>query len=274
MLIATNIYISFFLLLTAGKIARLNLSRVRLCLGALAGGVSACTILLPPMSMLLSTVLKVAVALVLSLIAYGFGSIRRFIRATLMLIVATFAFGGMMLALSLVVSPSKMQMNNGAVYLDVSPVFLVVMTLVCYAAISTASRIASKRSGAQEGDMLTIFLGARSITCRVLLDSGNTLAEPFSSLPVVVVRREVIAKLLAPEEYEKFLSAQPTSIPMRLIPYESIGGQGLLPAFKADRIELERMGSAVDCACAYIAAAPKAGISGQFDAIASTDIII
>ena len=51
------------------------------------------------------------------------------------------------------------------------------------------------------------------------LDSGNKLTEPFSNYPVIIVDQDKI----------RFDTE-------RLIPYNTVGGEGVLNAFKPDKI--------------------------------------
>ena len=82
---------------------------------------------------------------------------------------------------------------------------------------------------------LRLFYGDNTVSVRCLYDSGNHLTEPFSNRPVLVVERAVAARLLpvpaSPEELPP-----PDRAGWRLVPFDSLGGQGLLPAFVPDRV--------------------------------------
>jgi len=88
---------------------------------------------------------------------------------------------------------------------------------------------------------VTIRMDGKTLTIPALLDSGNTLRHPVNNWPVVVVQRDVAARLFA----GNLLSwlDDPLSLPppdwetqIGLIPYKSVGGQGFLAAVRPDQV--------------------------------------
>jgi stage II sporulation protein GA (sporulation sigma-E factor processing peptidase) len=263
-LVSTNIYISYFLLLGVCKITKIKPNRLRLCLGALLGGLSACTILLRPLPMVLGIILKLIYAFVITLASFHLTSIVSYIKTTGVFFAVTFVFGGMMFALETLAGVSNVSTNNFSVYLDISPVFLIFSTVVCYAALSIYSRFTERKTPGTESYEITVALSGKEVCLTGMLDTGNSLAEPFSGLPVIVVMKEKLKEFTLPAQS------------LRVIPFESVGGDGLLMGFKPDSIKLCRRGEnkSRDISEAYIGIYSGKLLSGGVDAIINPDILI
>ena len=71
------------------------------------------------------------------------------------------------------------------------------------------------------------------------IDTGNTLCEPFSQCPVMVVNEDAV-KNIAEEEFSKLLDINTTENTIkhkyRVVPFTSVGGSGLLPAFSPSEV--------------------------------------
>ncbi len=93
---------------------------------------------------------------------------------------------------------------------------------------------------------LTIWLKGRKVTLTTLRDTGNTLCDPVTGLPVTVCRKEavlplfdretrnILCRFTDPGEALRRLGGPPFC----LVPYRAVGGGGLLLAFYPDGSEL------------------------------------
>lgn len=101
---------------------------------------------------------------------------------------------------------------------------------------------------------VTIVYREKEINVRALIDTGNSLVEPFTNKPVFVVEFEEIKEILPIKLNEMFLKEKigndllfledvlmdlKDDIPLRLIPFRSIGNSsGLLLGFKPDYLRI------------------------------------
>ena len=263
-LMALNFFINFFLLLSAGRIMRLPVSRTRVCLGAAFGAICSLALFLPPMPFAAGSAMKLVISSAMVLISFRLRSVRAFLRCLLVTCAVTFGFGGAMLALWLTVAPRGMYYRNGTVYFNLSPGFVIAVTVACYSIITLSGKIVRRLElrGGECGAVIRCGGAARSL--RLLCDSGNLLTEPFSGLPVIVVRKNALGRTL-PQGFPTGCSH------LRIIPYSAVGGEGLLCAFRPESVEvrLGRRRQAVEC---YIAVSDNLEDS-EYDGIINPRIL-
>ena len=295
-LFALNLFVNYFLLLAAGLILRRPFKRWRLLVSALLGALFALTVLLPDGPAVLTALSKLLMFAVLVLTAFGFVSPLSMIKAFGAFLAVNVAFGGIMFALYYFVAPAGMLYYNGTVYFNISPLILIGMTILCYAIVRLLGRIL-KHEGLETG-LYTVILEADGITaqCTALLDTGNSLTDVLSGMPVMVVEYGAVEPLLPQKLRPVFRDASTrpelaASIDdpawakrFRLIPFDSLGAGGMLPAFKPDSIQLRRQGAAgkqknansVDLAVqggVLVAVTSRRLSAGEYCALLSTQMI-
>ena len=104
-------------------------------------------------------------------------------------------------------------------------------------------------------------------------DTGNTLCEPFSNIPVIVVNESAV-KETAEEEFKKLMYMKEPECMLkgkyRLIPFHSVGGSGLLPAFIPDEVYINNV---YCCKRVYIAVCRNTILEGEIKAMVNPEII-
>ncbi len=115
---------------------------------------------------------------------------------------------------------------------------------------------------------VTITCGERTVSLTALVDTGNTLRDPISGCPVLVVDETVAGKLCAlshnqlAHPIETMASGKHQGL--RLIPYSAVGQSGgLLLGTRADRVQVE--GREAEYIVAF---APQNFGHGQYRALA------
>lgn len=93
------------------------------------------------------------------------------------------------------------------------------------AALLVLSRRKEREPGSPTA-LLTVRAGGRRVSLPAVVDTGNVLVEPVSNLPVIVVERRALQGLEA--------GRRP-----RPVPFTSVGGSGILPAFAADAVRVD-----------------------------------
>lgn len=89
---------------------------------------------------------------------------------------------------------------------------------------------------------VTIRHGDRAVDLMALLDTGNTLRDPLTGEPVLVVDASAAERLLGLEQdalKDPVALVRRGDVPgMRLIPCRTVGSGGFLPAMRCDRVEI------------------------------------
>lgn len=227
-LLALNWWVDFLLLLGVRRATGGEGSSWRLVVGALVGAASCFVLFLPPLPTWLSLAVRLAAAALMVTVAFRSRSWRHWVRRVLLLFAFSAALAGLCGALCFFVAPQDFYVFNGVVYYAVPPLLLVGLTVLCYGILWLCEYWSRRRAPKERLLCLRLSHNGREVDFPCLYDSGNHLVEPFSGRPVVVVERSIAETLLAvPRSVETF----PAESGWRLIPYATLGGSGLLPAF-------------------------------------------
>lgn len=230
-----SLIIDYLLCLVTGRFCALTLRRRRYVLAALFGAVYSVCVFLPRMSFLALPVMELACAFFMGLIAFGCEA--RLLRCVGVFLAVSATFGGAVWTLTL---------HGEGLVLD--PVLLVLLFFLCYGFLSLVSRMKNHKA-AQGLCTVELRLNGRAVRFPGLRDTGNCLCDPYSGAPVLIAAPGALAALFG--EYSALLeldgvelvsaleSLPACPVRLRLISYSSIGGGGLLPVFRPDKVKLD-----------------------------------
>ena len=228
-LFALNLLADYLLLLYAGRLCSLVLRRRRYLLAALLGAVYAAALYLPGLGFLRLPGWKLLAGAGMGWIAYG--RERTPLRCIAVFFAVSAAYGGALWAL------------GGR--------FSLPGLLGCFLGFFLLFSLLFSRRRRKEERLVRVGLEllGRQAEFVVLQDSGNSLRDPVSGAPVLVACPHALAPvfgdwagLLALSDPVALLEASgrtPLKGRLRLIPYAALGGEGLLPAFRPDRLALD-----------------------------------
>ncbi len=238
-LLVLNAYVDYLLILSTEKLLKHKAKFYRRICGAFFGAISSLSIFIPIKSEILSLLIGIASAVIISMIGFGTRSVILTLKSTLIMYLLTCAYCGVMYLLWHLTNSNAIVIHNSVVYFNISPLFLIISTIVCYFIISIATRIINKHKPIPYCTV-DITQGDKCISLRSIIDTGNTLHETLSGLPVVIIDCSSGYKLLG----ENLNSIDTDTLILlglngfRLIPCSSAVGKGCLPAFKPDNIIL------------------------------------
>lgn len=253
-LLALNWWIDFLLLLGVRRSMGGGGKPWRLAAGALVGALSCFTLFLPPISVWLSLFIRFVAAVGMVAVAFGLRPRRDGIRRVLLLFAWSAGLAGLCGALYFFLAPQGFYVFNGVVYYSVPPLLLVALTVACYGVLWLFEQVLRRRAPKEHIFRVRLTCADHTVTFSCLYDSGNHLIEPFSGKAVLVVEREVAEELLT---YIPAVSELPAG--WRLIPYNTLGGNGLLPAFVPDAVSVVFHGSAYSVPACYVAVCNSLG---------------
>ena len=119
---------------------------------------------------------------------------------------------------------------------------MIFATLISYIIISVI-RFFSKRN-ATLGKRCEIYIETDfGSTCTTaLFDTGNSLSDSVGGNSVIIIEKSVARKVLADIPTIENFTQNKNYIGFRLLPYSSIGGKGLITAFKPKKVFVKTNG--------------------------------
>lgn len=277
-LIAVNLFINYILLLLTAKFLSLKWKSIRLVFGEILSGIYSLYILFPETNLFLSILVKLIMSITIVWCVFGFKSLKSFIKITLCFYAINFLFSGIMLGLWILFRPSSMEMNNGVVYFNISPLVLIASTIVSYFIIEIFYRIIGKNHIKNSFYEIKINIEDSPVKLRAKVDTGNILREPFSNLPVIIVRKSTAEKIIPPKllglldnyyQNTNNISSYEVKYPIRMVPFKTVAGSGVFPAFKPKNI-INPEGILKK---AYIAICPDRTLSEEIGALINPELI-
>ena len=239
MVFLLNFTANYLLLLAGGRMAGTVLRRGWICLGAALGALYACILFLPGTGWLTAWPCKVLSGVLMCLAAYGSGA--HLLRSSVMFFASSAALGGAVLGAQLLGS-GPLTMENGVLYSAVDLRLLLLLFAACYFVLSLFFRRVGRHTG-KEFVRLELSLLGRQVKLTALRDTGNTLTDPATNRPVIVVDSAALRHLLPREAVpeDPIRSAEQLGRMgvkgIRLLPYRAVGTNcGMLLALRAEQV--------------------------------------
>lgn len=244
-LLCVNLIINYFILLAVAKYTKIVPKQFRIIFGSIFGAICSLIIFLPEIHFIINLLIKILIAAIIVLITFGLHNKKSFLKNIGVFFFISFCFCGVMIALWFVFTPKGMVIHNSVVYFNISPIIMIVSSVICYFVLRLVSRLSGRETPALEICKIKIINNGTFAEFYGKVDTGNTLTEPFSHAPVIVVDRET-ALSVSPTQIKDYMMAtvtknqeEPDALTMkniRFIPFNSIGGEGILPAFIPEEI--------------------------------------
>jgi stage II sporulation protein GA (sporulation sigma-E factor processing peptidase) len=226
-----NLYVNFLLVKACGAFLHRRIGTARCIWGAVAGGVSSLVILLPSLPLLLNAAIKLAIGAVLVLIVFGR---RGFAKNALVFFVINVMFAGIMLILSLFVSPLGMIYNNGTVYFNISFPALLIFTAAAYFTVRVLRYFLDVRFNADKVYSVVFEYNGECRTLSAFADSGNTLTDFFTGKPVIICDKSTCADFFPGYDESRLELVRG----LRLLPFSTVNGSGIIPVFSPDTVKI------------------------------------
>lgn len=283
-LFCLNLLVNYFLLLATGRFCQRRQKRSRLLFAAAIGAAYAMILFvrgLPPWVLLAS---KLLVSAAMVRVAYRYISPAQLFKEYVVFFTVNFLFAGLMLALWLFCAPTGMVFSNGVVYFNISAVMLVSFTAIAYALAELFSRLYRKQGVDTAMYTVTVELNQKQTLLTGFFDTGNTLKEAYTGYPVAVCNYESLRGIL-PQSMEEIFRGPPDDLErlerlvkadagkFKLIPYTAVGFSGILPAFRPDRMVLQKGPYNFEVENIYIAVSQQRLSGGNYDMLLNAEML-
>ena len=261
-LLLVNFIINLSLLKCSAFLGKRSLPLLKGVLASFIGSLSSLSLFLPPFSFAAMMFYKLLFASVMVFLSFGYENISIFFRELFLLLFCTFIFAGLINFIFISLRPSKLILFNGSFYFDVSALFLVSAAVFSFLFVTGMTYFFGNPAPKEDICKIKLCLEKEDITFKGLIDTGNSLHEPFSNLPVMVINKGLLN-----EAY--FLNKS-----FRIVPFESIGKDGFMKAFLGEDLTFFLKGEAyhVKKGC-YIALSEEKVGHGLYDAVINPEIL-
>ena len=157
---------------------------------------------------------------------FGFKNIKSFLKSTGVLFLVTASYGGIMFAFWLMFGPKGMVINNSVVYFDISPLVLIICSVIGYILFSILSRIFAQVSKFARHCSITVFANDKSVRLDAIIDTGNSIEDIFSNSQIIIADKEKVNFL--------FETLDNNNSRYRLLPCSTVSGNDVLEGFRCD----------------------------------------
>ncbi|RSK26948.1 sigma-E processing peptidase SpoIIGA [Bacillus sp. HMF5848] len=253
-----NFLFDALILSLTSYILKRKVKKIRLILGSLLGSSIVIFMLIPHTSMLVSNpIVKLFFSMLIIFVTFGFGQLRIFIENLLTFYFATFAIGGALVGVHYFLQVQFVT-ENGVIITNLTGLgdpIAWLFVVICFPLLwyFTKKRISNVKYQTYKHDQLVdVIIEISDISLNVcgLIDSGNSLHDPISKAPVMIVDATAVSDTLPKDvvdiasHLDDFLQGQ-KHVPqgwegrVRLIPYRVVGQQAnMLLALKPDKIKI------------------------------------
>lgn len=226
-LLCVNLVINYLLLSAVSFYTHAQISIKRLLLGSAVGALCSLVMLLTVIPFALNMLIKTVVGGLTVFSAFG-----KKIAGVYKALCCIFNCNVFLLRninCSMVFIHSEKSFDkNSVIYLNISPVMLIIYSVICYCAFRLINTIAGKHRAKDTFCVLTIVNGSNALRVNAKIDTGNTLVEPFSQSPVIVIGRNT-AKCITPVEVYEYetvttLNYRTSINSVRFVPFTAVDG--------------------------------------------------
>lgn len=238
-----NVVMDTLLLKLAALYIKPQTTFVRCVAGGTAGGVLSCiSMLLPYGNILIHTLFSyVIIAFIMTIVTFGKGNLKQLWGRTASLYITTILLGGMMnLLYDYTYFGYIVQGIFGAIYVNpLNLLRLCMFTILSYIMLRFITKILQEKKFKTNLVLVRLQFKGHNVVLKGLIDSGNSLTDPYCGKPVHIVEYEALQRILEGVDIhrEKY----------RVVPFHSLGRRnGLIEVIELDKLSVLTMNEQTD----------------------------
>ena len=228
-LILVNFTVDYFLLLLTSSLLHKRTKLRRLLLSSALGGIFSLYIFLPQTNFFAETAVRVLMCCALCLTAFKVQSIKDFFRCAAALFAVNFAYSGAMIAVWYLFKPNGMVINNSVVYFNISPLFLILFSVLGYFITVALKRILQKSFPEHIKCKVKFYCNNKVLNLDGIADTGNSLKDCFGMSQIFITEKDIVDLLLFDEE---------RNTRYRAVPCDTVAGSEILDGYRIEKAEI------------------------------------
>lgn len=240
-LIVTNYIISYFLLMATAKICGKKIITKRIIVSSLIGAMGSLSIFLT----INNSIVIVILVFLMVLTMFEIHSFIQFLKYLSIFFIVNFMFAGFIFAITIFLNPKNILFYNGIVYFDISTIGLIICISLSYLIITLFNSILSGMQAKVEDYNIIIEAFEKKVERKGIIDTGNSLKDPFSGRPVIVCDLKCLQSILPlhiVELVNKGIDAEFETMPsgIRYIPFHTANGSSMMCCFEPTKLILQK----------------------------------
>jgi stage II sporulation protein GA (sporulation sigma-E factor processing peptidase) len=249
-----NLIMNYLILWSTARLTRYSYSKVKLVIASVLGAVYAVLSYFPEYSYMFSFFMKVLFSILIVIVAYTPAYFHLLIKLTGIFYIVSFVFGGAAFGLFYFINGLSLTSNGISFIKDFPIKILAAAIIIAYITIKYSwdyiqHRIKRERLIVR----VEMNFDKKQLGLDALIDTGNSLRDPITNVPVMITEYSMIRELL-PEDIQKIfeqsgendlnaiaeiMSISKWATRFRIIPFKSLGrDNGMLVGFKPDVITI------------------------------------
>ena len=253
-LLLENMIINFIILYVTKRITRTKTTKLRLFIAASIGSIYTLVAFFPSLQFMVKFSIKISISVLMIILAFNPERLNLFFKQISTFYMISFAFAGAIIGIFYILNNNldltKFSFRNpNELIRFLTMGILISIFLIQYVLKFYQSRMKRENHIAY----VTICLNNKEVELATLIDTGNSLREPISQMPVIIAEYGALESILAQLIKEMYLNKRDLDlefmieimeeigddIRLRLIPFKSLGNEnGMLVGFKPDRIKV------------------------------------
>ena len=232
-----NTLMNYIILYATGFVQKRKMKNFKLISSSIIGAIYAIISYLNLIPIYSTPFMKILLSSIMIYVAFNNENIKQMIKNLLLFYLTSFVIGGCALALLYMISPQNIHFQNG-VLVGTYPMKVTLISGIIGFLIIQYSFSLNKRQMKIKDLLcdLEIAINNQKVKMKGYIDSGNTLKDPLSKKPVIIVEKNIIEKIV---DVEKLMGGD-ENLKIRLIPFKSIGKQnGMLIGIKPQYIKIK-----------------------------------
>lgn len=266
-LIILNTIVDYFLLLLTSKLIRAAPTLLRQISAAILGGFSSLLIFLPRLSFILQLSVYILSAFLITAICFDIKNKKHFFRATVVFFTVSFCYAGLMFAVWSLFRPNGMIIHNSVVYFNISPIFLIVFSVISYFAVSFLRFLLNKNAALAPKCEIKLFANNRSVTINAISDTGNSIEDIFGLSEIIITEQAAVYALFGEDKNSIELKKR-----YRAVPCTTVSGSELLDGYRCDSAQITYDGK-IKNLNKPILAVSKTTLGGDYSAVINPKIL-
>ncbi|HYF82027.1 MAG TPA: sigma-E processing peptidase SpoIIGA [Clostridia bacterium] len=253
-ILVENLIMNYLILWSTARLTRYNYSKVKLGIASLLGAVYAVLSYFPEYSYLFSFFMKILFSILIVIVAYTPAYFHLLLKLTGIFYIVSFVFGGAAFGLFYFINGLNLTSNGISFIKDFPIKILVAAIIIAYITIKYSWDYVQHRIKRERLIVrVEMSFDKKQLSLDALVDTGNSLKDPITNVPVMITDYSMIRELL-PEDIQKIfeqsgendlnaiaeiMSISKWATRFRIIPFKSLGREnGMLVGFKPDMLTI------------------------------------